>query len=261
VVDKPFTLDTPEADQLIALAAKQERVLSVFQSRRLDSDFKTIQKIVGSGLLGKIVELESRFDRFRNFQKPNAWREEDIPGAGVLFDLGSHLIDQALTLFGKPESITAKIDAQRPQSKVDDHFELLLHYPGIKVTLKAGMLVREPIPRFILMGTEGSFVKYALDVQEEALKAGFNPKTKAGWGIEPADIWGTINTSVNSVHIRGKVESEKGDYVSYYQNIYDTITGSASLLITAAQARDVIRVIELARLSELESRTVQYTEF
>jgi scyllo-inositol 2-dehydrogenase (NADP+) len=259
VVDKPFTINTKEADELIALAKDRNLLLSVYHSRRFDSDFYTVQKIIESGLLGDIVELESRYDRFRNFLKPNAWREEDAPGTGILYDLGSHLIDQAQTLFGLPESVSADLRIQRKGGKVIDNFELILHYPSVKVALKAGMLVRELLPRFILLGNNGSFVKYGLDVQEEALKAGFTSATKSNWGVEPPDIWGTINTDINGQHFIGKIESEKGNYSDFYLNIYNAITGKENLIVTPLQARNNIRIIELAMQSAQERRSIDYS--
>jgi len=259
VVDKPFTINTKEADELIALADEKKLVLSVYQSRRFDSDFYTIKKIIANGLLGEIVELESRYDRFRNYLKPNAWREEDEPGSGILYDLGAHLIDQAQILFGLPMAVTADIRIQRQGGKAIDNFEVILHYPKIKVTLKGGMLVREPLPRFILLGTYGSFVKYGLDVQEEALKAGFTSETKSGWGMEPENIWGTVNTEINGQHFTGKIESEQGNYADFYSNIYNAISGTEELIVTALQARNNIRIIELAMQSQQERRTVDFT--
>lgn len=259
VVDKPFTINAKEADELIALADKKEKILSVFQSRRFDSDFKTVQKIINSGLLGKIAELESRYDRFRNFLKPNEWREENIPGSGILYDLGSHLIDQAITLFGLPNAITANIHKQRAGASAYDNFEMILDYPDLKVSLKSGMLIREPLQRFVILGNEGSFVKKGLDVQEEALKDALIPTAGTRWSIEPPEIWGIINSTINGIHIRGKVESDKGDYRNYYQNIYEAITEGAPLIITAKQARNVIRIIELAILSNQEKRTIDFT--
>lgn len=261
VVDKPFTISTKEADELIALADKKKLILSVYQSRRFDSDFYTIKKIIDNKLLGEIVELESRYDRFRNYLKPNAWREEDEPGSGILYDLGVHLADQAQILFGLPIAVTADIRIQRKGGKANDNFELILHYPTIKVTLKGGMLVREPLPRFILLGNNGSFVKYGLDVQEEALKAGFNPETKSGWGIEPESIWGTINTEINGQHFIGKIHSEQGNYANFYLNIYNAISGKEALIVTAMQARNNVRIIELAIQSQQERRTVDFTFF
>jgi scyllo-inositol 2-dehydrogenase (NADP+) len=259
VIDKPFTINTKDADELIAFAAKQNLVLSVYQSRRFDSDFFTVQKIIKNNLLGDLVEMESRYDRFRNFLKPNAWREEDIPGSGILYDLGAHLIDQAQALFGLPVCVSADISIQRKGGKAVDNFEVILHYLGLKVSLKAGMLVREPLPRFILLGNDGSYVKYGLDVQEDALKSGFTSVTKSNWGIEPPELWGTLNTEIKGQHFVGKIESEKGDYTRFYQNIYNTILGNEQLIVSPLQARNNIRMIELAMLSNAEKRTVDFS--
>jgi predicted dehydrogenase len=259
VVDKPFTINTNEADELIAVAENKKLILSVYHDRRFDSDFYTVQKIIKNKFLGDIVELESRYDRFRNFLRPNAWREEDAPGTGILYDLGSHLIDQVQVLFGLPEAVSADLRIQRKGAKAIDNFEVIMHYPGIKASIKGGMLVREPLPRFILLGNEGSFVKYGMDVQEEALKAGFTSLKKNNWGIEPPEIWGTINTQINGQHFIGKIESEKGDYAAYYRNVYYTILGEEDLIVTPLQARNTIRIIELAMQSEKEKRTIDFS--
>ncbi|MDE3183617.1 MAG: Gfo/Idh/MocA family oxidoreductase [Bacteroidota bacterium] len=259
VVDKPFTINTKEADELIALAENKKLILSVYHDRRFDSDFHTVQKIIKNKFLGDIVELESRYDRFRNFLRPNAWREEEAPGTGILYDLGSHLIDQVQILFGLPEAVSADLRIQRKGAKAIDNFEVIMHYPGIKASIKGGMLVREPLPRFILLGNDGSFVKYGMDVQEEALKAGFTSLTKNNWGIEPPDIWGTINTELNGQHFIGKIESEKGDYAAYYLNVYHTILGKEDLIVTPLQARNTIRILELAMQSEKEKRTIDFS--
>ncbi|MEP7230128.1 MAG: oxidoreductase [Ginsengibacter sp.] len=259
VVDKPFTITTSEADEIIATANASNLVLSVYHSRRFDSDFYTLEEIVENDLLGDIVEFESRYDRFRNFLRPGAWREEDAPGTGILYDLGSHLIDQVQVLFGLPDSVSADLRIQRKGAMAIDNFEVILHYPGIKASIKAGMLVREPLPRFILSGTNGSFVKYGMDVQEEALKAGFTPATKDNWGVEPVDLWGTVNTDVNGQHIVGKVESKKGNYAGFYQNIYNAISGGEELIVTPEQARNNVRIIELAMQSQREKRTIDFS--
>jgi len=259
VVDKPFTINTKDADELIEEATKRNLIITVYHSRRFDSDFYTVQKIIKNNLLGGLVEMESRYDRFRNYLKPNAWREEDAPGSGILYDLGSHLIDQAQILFGLPDTVSSDLSIQRKGGKTIDNFEIILHFPGIKVTLKAGMLVREPLPRFILLGNDGSFVKYGLDVQEEALKAGLTSLTKNSWGIEPADIWGTLNTEINGQHFIGKIESEKGDYGRFYQNLYNAIIGKEELIVTPVQARNNVRIIELAMQSQKEKRTIDFT--
>ncbi|MEO5891333.1 MAG: Gfo/Idh/MocA family oxidoreductase [Ferruginibacter sp.] len=260
VLDKPFTLNTVEADELIALAVEHGKILTVYHSRRFDSDFRTVQKLLKNGLLGTLVEFESHYDRFRNFFKPGAWREEDQPGAGILFDLGSHLIDQALVLFGLPESVYADLRIQRKDARVTDNFDLVLNYPGLKVTLKAGMLVREALPRFTLLGDQGSFIKYGLDVQEEALKKGHNPISHStGWGVEPIAIWGKLNTDINGIHFVGNIESETGNYTSFYQNVYDVIVKKAELFVKPTEARNTMRIIELAVQSNVEKAVVPYS--
>ncbi|HCK82788.1 MAG TPA: oxidoreductase [Candidatus Competibacter sp.] len=259
VVDKPFTVTSDQAQRLIDLAKQQNRIVSAFQNRRWDGDFQTVSQIVRQGLLGRLVEYESHFDRFRNyFSAERAWREQAGPGGGILFDLGAHLIDQALVLFGLPQRLTADIRSQRAADAADDQFELILHYDHLKVTLKSGLLVREPGPRFALHGTEGSFVKYGVDPQEDALKRGLAPQG-ADWGAEPEKYWGRLNTQIGGLHFQGKIETLNGDYRLYYENIYRAITGQAELTVKPEQAQNTIRIIELARQSHEEQRTVAFS--
>jgi scyllo-inositol 2-dehydrogenase (NADP+) len=257
VVEKPFTPTSAQAQQLIELAARQNRLISVFQNRRWDGDFQTVKKLLDARLLGRLVEYESRFDRFRNRLKEDAWREAAGPGSGILFDLGSHLIDQALVLFGLPRMITADIRIQRDGGKTDDNFELILHYQELKVTLKSGMLVREQSPRFILHGTSGAFIKYGLDPQEEALKKGGTP-SDANWGEEPREHWGTLITELDGLQLEARVETIAGSYQSYYRNIADAIGSRAPLAVKPEEARNTIRIIELALQSNEEKRTVEF---
>ncbi|MCB1776622.1 MAG: oxidoreductase [Candidatus Competibacteraceae bacterium] len=256
VVDKPFTLTSAEAQELIDLADQQHKVISAFQNRRWDGDFQTVSQIVKLGSLGRLVEYESHFDRFRNFfSSERAWRETAGPGSGVLYDLGSHLIDQALVLFGLPQGVTADIRSQRKAGTADDQFELILDYGELKVTLKAGLLMRQPGPRFALHGTEGSFVKYGVDPQEEALKGGRSPR-EPEWGVEPAERWGTLDTQIDHLHFQGKIETVAGCYPAYYENVYRAIRKEAELIVRPEQARDTIRIIELAMQSNAEKRTI-----
>lgn len=254
LVEKPFTPHLREANELIKLAFQSNLVLSVNHNRRFDSDFKTIKKVIENGILGKVVEYEAHFDRFRN-QVKSGWKENrKIPGSGILYDLGSHLIDQALTLFGLPDEVFADIRIQREAARVPDNFELLLFYPNLKVTLKAGMLVKEKVPTYSLFGTKGSFVKYGVDVQEEALKKGKKPADHPNWGIEPREIWGKLNT----VDEEKLVESEPGNYRTVYQSIYDAITEGTPPAVSPQQARDVIRIIEAAQQSMDERRVITF---
>lgn len=259
VVEKPFTVTSDEATELIALAKHQHRILTVYHNRRWDSDFKTIRKLLENKLLGNLVEYEVHFDRFRNVPAPNTWKEESTPGTSLLYDLGSHLIDQALYLFGLPQEVTADLRIQRPGGKIIDNFEVILHYPdGLKVTLKAGMLVKQPGPHFILSGDQGSFVKYGMDVQEAALKAGLSPAANADWGIEPEALWGRLDTDYNGLRLVGKVQSEPGNYRGFYENVYKAIRGEEELVVKPEQARNTIRVIELAMQSSEEKRTLSF---
>lgn len=258
LVEKPFTVTSEEADKLIEISKKAGKIITVNHNRRYDSDFKTVKKIIENEMLGDLVEYEAHFDRFRNNIKENAWRESEQPGSGLLYDLGSHLIDQAQVLFGIPKEIFAELEIQRKGAKTTDNFEVILKYEGLKVTLKAGMLVREIGPHFNLLGTKGSFVKYGMDIQEETLRAGVNPKDLDVWGAEPEKLWGKINTEVDGIHIVGKVESELGDYRELYKNIYKAIVEEEELSITPEQARNTIRIIELAEKSSKEKKWVKF---
>ena len=254
LVEKPFTSNVKEANELINLAHQKNLTLSVHHNRRWDSDFQTVKKLVESGILGRVVEYEAHFDRFRNEVKPGWKEKKENPGSGILYDLGSHLIDQALTLFGLPKEIFADIRMQRDGAKVPDAFELLLFYPNLKVTLKAGQLVKEKGPTFQVFGTKGSFVKYGADVQEEAMKQGKTPSETPDWGAEPKAIWGKLNT----VDEERLVESEPGNYPFLYRNLFKAITEKEPLAVTSQQARDVIRIIEAAQKSQDERCVVTF---
>lgn len=257
VVEKPFTSASADAFELIELAESRNKILTVHHNRRWDSDFLTVRKIIEKGLLGRLVEVEIHYDRYRPFFLGNTWKEENLPGTGILYDLGSHLIDQAQTLFGLPEAVTADIRTQRVGGRIPDSFEVLLHYVNLRVTLKAGMLVREPLPHYILLGEKGSFIKYGMDVQEEALKSDVSPSATNNWGIEPEILWGKINTEIDGLHLVGKIESEAGDYRCFYKNVRDAVLQNTPVNITARQAANTIKIIELAMRSQKEKRTVE----
>ncbi len=255
VVEKPFTTITTEAAELAALAQQQGKVLSVFQNRRWDSDFKTVQRIVRENKLGEIVEAEFHFDRYNEALSPKLHKETPGPGTGILYDLGSHILDQALHLFGTPEAVFADLQAQRPISKVDDYMELLLYYPGLRVRLKGGYLVREPLPAYTVHGTKGSFLKSRADVQEALLQSGVKPDAP-GYGIEPVQEQGLLHTSIDSKVVREHVTTEPGNYGEYYARLYKAIREHGPVPVTAAEGVQVIRIIEAAYQSSNEKRII-----
>lgn len=257
VVEKPFTVHFEEAEELIEIAKKQKKVLSVYQNRRYDSDYKTIKKVLSENLLGQLVEVEMHFDRFRQELSAKKHKETPGPGAGVLYDLGAHLIDQALQLFGKPEKIFADIRIIRPTSLVDDYFELLLYYPKLRVRLKASYLVREALPGYILHGLNGSFIKDKTDVQEKMLQAGMIPSGN-DWGTEPETEKGLLHTEIDGKVIREYISSEQGNYNDYYNALYDSIRFHKPLQVTAEEGAQVVKIIETAFESSKIERVILF---
>jgi len=245
VVEKPFTINIEQGKELIELSKKQNKVLSVYQNRRYDSDYRTIKKVITENLLGDLVEVEFHFDRFKEELSPKLHKEIPGPGAGSLYDLGSHLIDQALQLFGMPEKIFADIRIVRPLSKVDDYWELLLYYEKLRVRLKSSYVVREALPGYILHGLNGSFIKAKTDIQETTLKEGVIPG-KSDWGKEPDSEKGLLHTEINGKVIKEYVQSEQGNYGDYYEAIYESIRNGEPVPVTAEEGLHVIRIIEAA---------------
>lgn len=247
VVDKPFTTTLDEAKQLVALAEKLGRLITVYQDRRWDGDFQTVRQLLESGELGRLVRFESYYDRFRPNLRPGAWREKPGPGSGILFDLGPHLIDQALFLFGLPEFVEADVRVERDACVTDDAFDILLHYPnGLRAALHATMLAAAVRPHYVLLGTKGSFVKCALDPQEALLRAGQSPGGP-NWGVDPEENWGTLTLSDGTTATKRVIPTARGDYRGFYENVRDAMLGRASLAVTPPHALNVMRVLELAR--------------
>jgi scyllo-inositol 2-dehydrogenase (NADP+) len=255
VVEKPFTFTVEEADDLISLAEERGKLLTVYQNRRWDGDFLTVQKIVHSGVLGSMVEFESHFDRYRPFITPSTWKEKEGEYAGVLYNLGSHMVDQALVLFGMPEAVTTHLSIVRPGGRVIDYYDLRLHYPTFAALLKCSYLVKEEGPKYILHGTNGSFLKWGIDPQEEILKTGVLPGGDF-WGIEPEHKWGILNTWNNNNDRLQKIPTERGNYQLFYDNLYEAIRNGQPLEVKPQEARNTIRILELAMKSNREKRTV-----
>lgn len=256
IVEKPLTPTVEEGNQLIALAKQKGRILSVFQNRRWDGGFLTTKHVIEWGMLGKIVEFEAHYDRFRNYIEPNTWKEMPGAGSGILYNLGSHLLDQINVLFGMPEAVDARVGIQRPGGSVADFYDMRLIYPDVNVIVKSSYLVREAGPLYTVHGTKGSFLKYGVDPQEAALKLHQTPGTP-GWGTDPENLWGKINTEINGLHVEGKIETIPGNYLGFYQNIYEAIRDGKPLAVTAEQALEVIQLIEAAMQSNAERRAVK----
>ena len=237
VVEKAFTTTVAEAIELKNIATEKKRCLSVFQNRRWDSDFLTVRRIIQSGVMGEILEAELHYDRYKEALSPKMHKETPILGAGVVYDLGPHLIDEALMLFGFPEAVFADIRATRNGSKVDDYFEILLYYPTLRVS--------------------GSFHKSRADVQEAALLANV-PVNSPNWGLEPESESGLLHTEINGKIIREHVPTEKGDYGQYYEGIFQHIRNGAPLQVTADDGIRVMRVITSALLSSAEKRVIHF---
>lgn len=254
VVDKPFTPTLAEAQDLVQVAKNQKRIVTVYQDRRYTGDFATVQKVVAEGALGRVTSYESHFDRFRPEQKPKAWREEPLPGSGVWFDIGPHLFDQALLLFGIPEAIEADIRIERDGGRVDDAFDVTLHYPRNRATIRASML-RQPVgPTWIVNGTKGSFVKYGMDPQEVALKEGRTPDER-DWDTDPPELHGKLITS----DATRTVPTLRSSFARYYENVRDAMLGKAELAVSPEWSLDVMRGLVLAVQSSQTRRVVPWS--
>ena len=262
VVDKPFAATSAEAKELKELAEKQGVVLAPFHNRRWDGDFRTVQKLLAEEAIGRLVTYESHFDRFRPLPRENTWKEGANAANGLLMDLGPHLVDQALTLFGAPIGITASVRKDRDKTDIEDAFDITLEYPRLRAHCRSSMLAADAAPRFLLHGTKGSFKKYGLDPQEPALVSGAKvPRMGEGeWLAEPESHWGTLTVAPVPADpgtlTHGKVKTELGDYRLYYANVRDAINGVAKLAVTAEDGWQTIRLLEMARESSIEEITL-----
>ncbi len=255
IIEKPFTATVAEAEELIALAKEKNVIISVYHNRRYDSDFKTVQKVLSEKLLGDIVEAEFHYDRFDPVLSYKIHKETPTAGVGSLYDLGSHLIDQAVQLFGMPKAVYADLDSFRPNSKVGDYFDVKLFYPNQRVILKSSYYVREPLPGNILNGTKGTFFKSKADVQEKQLKDGKKPGGSV-WGKELESEKGLLHTEKEGKIIKEYIPTLNGDYMEYYEGIYIAIRDGGPIPVTAEDGTKVIKIIEVALQSNLEKRVI-----
>jgi scyllo-inositol 2-dehydrogenase (NADP+) len=243
LVEKPFTATSKEAEELISLAKTQHKILTIFQNRRWDSDFLTVKKMIEEKQLGEILNFEIHFNRFKPDLNPKKWKETNTATSGVLYDLGAHIIDQTIVLFGIPKNVWGQTFTQRENSTIDDAFDLQLDYGKLKVTLRSSLMAREDSPRYIIHGTKGSFVKYGIDVQEDHLKAGKMPMD-IDFGVEPTIQYGTLYTEKDGLPFTEKIETEKGNWAMLFQNVYDAIVHDKTLLVKPAEVLEQIKIIE-----------------
>ncbi|MES2987928.1 MAG: oxidoreductase [Pseudomonadota bacterium] len=255
VVDKPFTLDLAEARVLVALAEACNRKLTVFHNRRWDSDFLTVRGAIERGVIGKVSHFESHFDRFRP-EVVDRWRERDTPGSGVWFDLGPHLIDQALQLFGLPDRICASMACQRVGAATDDWAHVVLEFGACRAVLHASMLAAGGHNRFVVHGDKGTIVKRHLDQQEAQMKAGMVPGSP-GWGRDedPLQIYRTDGAEASEPALAG-------DQRSFYAGVAGAVRDGADLPVSPYQAIAVMAVLEAAKIAAHtgEAQTLQLSD-
>ncbi len=271
VIDKPFSTTSEEALELGALAKSKGLLVVPFHNRRWDGDFLTVKKLIAEHAVGRLVTFESHFDRFRPIPRENTWKEAANPANGMLFDLGPHLVDQALALFGPPAAITASVRSDRDQTAIEDAFDITLHYPnysgipgkGLLAHCRTSYLACDNAPRFLLHGTAGSFSKHGLDPQEPALVGGAKVPTLGSpepWLPESESAWGKLTVAPvpadPATLITRQVKTEPGDYRGFYANVRDAILGAAPLAVTPEDGYRTIRLLELARESSAATRTL-----
>jgi scyllo-inositol 2-dehydrogenase (NADP+) len=254
IVEKPFVTDIRKGKELIELARQKGKILTVYQNRRWDGDFITVKEIIQSGVLGELSEYEVHFDRFRPEVDFSNWRSRDLPGSGVFFDLGPHLIDQAIDLFGMPEAVFGDIRIARAEGKVDDTFEVILYYNHLRVKLKAGVIVKELGPHFIIHGNKGSFVKYGMDPQENLLKQGATPNGN-NWGADNEGLYGILNILKNGEDSVTKIKTKNGNYMGFFDTVADAIILGKPLAVKPESALQNIQII-LTALESCKQRKV-----
>lgn len=242
VVDKPFTLSLEEARAVVATADRGQRIVSVFQNRRWDSDYLGVRQVIDLGLIGEVAHFESHIDRFRPDPR-DRWRESPGPGAGLWFDLGPHLADQALQIFGLPEAVTADFGCLRAGSSTDDWAHVILDYPRCRVILHGSMLAAGAHTRFVVHGTRGSVVKRGGDIQEAQLRAGVAPGSP-GWGADPDDL---DLYDADGTHRRHP--TPPGDQLQYYRELHRAITAGGPNPVPPHQILGVMAVLDAARIS------------
>ncbi len=255
VMEKPFAITVKEAEELTTLAAINNLFLSVYQNRRYDGDYRAVRDVVQQGLLGELREAEIRYDRYRPAFSGKQHKEGNMPGAGNLYDLSPHLVDQAIQLFGFPQALFADLIKMRDDVAVPDYFEILFYYDRLRVRLKATVIARESTYAYVLHGTKGSFLQQRSDMQERQLQAGVRPSLES-WCPTPSSPDGLLHTEIDGEVVRHETTSSPGNYMGYYDDVYKALTGSGPNPVPAADGIRNTRIIEAALESMKEKKVV-----
>jgi scyllo-inositol 2-dehydrogenase (NADP+) len=249
LIEKPITARLNQAEELYELANKRGFTLCVFQNRRFDSDFLTVQQVIKSGVLGDVVSFEAHFDRFKPVLNAKAWKETPTDANGILYDLGAHLIDQAIVLFGKPDTCYGEVYIQRENSNIDDAFNLNLSFGKVKVNLKSSLLVKDQGPKYIVHGTLGSFTKYGMDVQEDHLVSGLHPG-QAGFGLESSQFYGKLKTQISGLEIDATVDTLQGNWAYLFDNLAEAILRGTPLNVQPEQILEQLKIYESIKYND-----------
>jgi scyllo-inositol 2-dehydrogenase (NADP+) len=257
VVEKPFTLDLDQGHELIALARGQKKILSVFQNKRLESDHLDVQKIIESGALGRIVEVEWHYDRYRTNVTHKKWKEDNLPGSGTWFDLGIHMVDSMLCLFGKPKAVYADMRSLRRAEGSTDYFNTCFHYADMRVILRSSTYVSEKGATVTIHGDKGSFLKFGQDVQEAQMMRGLIPGVR-GWAKPGEDNYGVLHTHNNGEATRTIIPGQPGCYEHYYQNIAEAISGNTPLEFLPQQSLLGVELLLAGEKSAEEQKLISF---
>ena len=257
VVEKPFVMTAQQGEELAELASSNNILLSVYQNRRYDGDYLAVKNIIQQGLLGELREVEIRYDRYRPFYGGKPHKEGDVAGAGIIYDLSPHLVDQALQLFGWPEAVFADVWKMRPDVVARDYFEILFYYEKLRVRLKATCIARETTPAYVLHGMKGSFLQQRSDMQEQQLQAGVIP-TLESWCPPPLEPDGILHTEINGEVVRNFLTSTPGNYMGYFDDLYKALTGKAGNPVTAEDGIKTVKIIETALQSAADGKIIYF---
>ncbi len=261
VTEKPFTLSLKEGKELIEIAKQQQKVLAVFHNKRLETDHLTVEKILASGALGRVVEIEWHYDRYRNVITHKAWKEDKLPGSGTWFDLGVHMLDSMLCLLGRPQAVNADMRSLRRAEGSTDYFTVCFHYADMRVLLRSNTFVSEKGPTVSIHGDKGSLLKFGQDVQEQQLMNGVRPY-KPSWANHGSDNFAILHKQLETSSERTQIESERGCYELFYRNIADAINGKDALdgkdtlRFTAQQALLAVEMLLAAEESNRLQKTI-----